>query len=100
MKVRARAPVAALCLSLVSPAPARADCEWAEDLFHLRGTSGAVRALVVFDDGSGEALYAAGDFTAAGDAPADRVARWDGSTWRALGAGINGARFATAGGTS
>jgi len=48
-----------------------------------------VGALVVFDDGSGPALYAGGDFTVAGGVPASRIARWDGTSWSALGSGMN-----------
>lgn len=40
--------------------------------------------LVVHDDGSGEALYAGGEFFEAGASGATRVARWDGSRWSAL----------------
>ncbi len=46
------------------------------------------RCLTTFDDGTGLALYAGGDFTSAGGAPAARVAKWDGATWSALGPGI------------
>jgi outer membrane protein assembly factor BamB len=35
-------------------------------------------------------VYAAGSFTKAGDVSALNIARWDGSNWRALGAGIFG----------
>jgi trimeric autotransporter adhesin len=48
---------------------------------------GWVYALAVFDDGSGPALYTGGTFTHAGGVPASRVAKWDGSTWSALGDG-------------
>jgi hypothetical protein len=44
----------------------------------------------VFDDGSGPALYAGGEFTTAGDVTASNIARWDGSTWSELGSGTNG----------
>jgi hypothetical protein len=53
-------------------------------------TAPAVRTLAVFDDGSGEALYAGGDFTAAGGVAASCVARWNGTGWSALGAGMGG----------
>jgi hypothetical protein len=46
-------------------------------------------ALCVFDDGSGPALYAAGDFSTAGGLPAQSIARWDGTTWSAMGAGFD-----------
>ena len=44
-----------------------------------------VHALAVFDDGSGPALYAGGDFTTAGGVAANRIAKWDGTSWSALG---------------
>lgn len=53
----------------------------------IHGSRG-VRALAVFDDGQGPALYAAGDFTVAGGLPAARIARWNGVAWSALGAGL------------
>ncbi len=45
-----------------------------------------VRALAV--DGQGN-LYAGGDFTKAGGIAANYIARWDGSTWSALGRGMD-----------
>jgi hypothetical protein len=51
---------------------------------------GGVRALCVFDDGTGPALFAAGTFDTAGAVPARQIAKWDGSTWSALGWGISG----------
>jgi hypothetical protein len=48
------------------------------------GLDGTVRALAVFDDGSGAALYATGTFTTAGGVPANNIARWDGASWSAL----------------
>ncbi|HEY3243013.1 MAG TPA: hypothetical protein VGM03_06635, partial [Phycisphaerae bacterium] len=62
------------------------------------GVDGTVRALTVFDhDGPGPdapALYAGGFFTSAGGIPANRVARWDGSSWSALGSGLSGPAYA------
>jgi hypothetical protein len=61
------------------------------------GTNGDVWALAVFDDGSGPALYVGGQFTGAGGVPANDVARWNGSSWSALGSGIvDGMVFALA----
>jgi len=54
------------------------------------GVFPAVYSLAVFDDGSGPALYAGGAFTLAGGVPANRVAKWDGSIWTALGSGVDG----------
>lgn len=55
-------------------------------------TNDEVRALVIFDDGLGDqpALYVGGDFTSVGGEPANHIARWDGTTWSALGGGIDG----------
>ncbi|MBL8860406.1 MAG: hypothetical protein JNK02_00195 [Planctomycetes bacterium] len=50
--------------------------------------SSTPRDLVVHDDGSGPALYAGGSFTAIGGITAYHVARWDGTTWAPVGAGI------------
>jgi len=53
------------------------------------GVDQRVLALAVFDDGSGPALYAGGSFRVAGGTAADRIARWDGTAWTALGSGMN-----------
>ncbi|MBI3423071.1 MAG: VCBS repeat-containing protein [Acidobacteria bacterium] len=47
--------------------------------------AGQVFALAL----NGTELYAGGDFTAAGGVTVNRVARWDGSAWTALGTGAN-----------
>jgi len=52
-----------------------------------------VASLAVFDDGTGPALYVGGYFNEAGDASAHSIARWDGTTWSALGDGIDGVLF-------
>lgn len=58
------------------------------------GVNGNGRAAVVWDDGSGDALYVGGHFTSAGGTIAHRVARWNGAAWSALtsplGQGTNG----------
>ncbi len=51
------------------------------------GVSGEIRALAVFDDGSGPALYVGGSFTLAGGSAANRIAKWNGSAWSSLGIG-------------
>ncbi len=53
------------------------------------GFSACVCALAVFDDGSGSALYAGGDFATAGGVETNNIARWDGTTWSALGGGAS-----------
>src|SRR4029078_8224714 len=47
-------------------------------------------ALCVHDDGSGAALYVGGNFTGAGGIAASKIARWNGSSWSAVGGGIQG----------
>lgn len=54
------------------------------------GYTPGVRALAAFDDGAGPALYAGGQFVSAGGHPASGVARWNGSSWSALGGGTDG----------
>jgi hypothetical protein len=56
--------------------------------------NGVVQALAVYDDGSGPALYAAGTFNTAGAGPANRIAKWDGASWTALGSGLDDAVLA------
>lgn len=61
------------------------------------GFNGTVRALAVFDDGSGPALYAGGMFSATADGvPVNRVAKWNGTAWSALGSGMGGPVLALA----
>ncbi|MFH0981547.1 MAG: hypothetical protein V2A79_08415 [Planctomycetota bacterium] len=55
----------------------------------MGGTVPYVYALTVFDDGTGPALYAGGRFTTAGGVPANRIAKWNGTQWSALGSGMN-----------
>ncbi|MCH8825055.1 MAG: hypothetical protein IH984_16290 [Planctomycetes bacterium] len=55
------------------------------------GMSNTVRALTVFDDGSGNGseLYAAGAFSSAGGNKVNHIAKWNGKAWLALGKGLN-----------
>lgn len=48
-----------------------------------------VRSMVVFDDGSGPALYVGGGFTQVGGVTASNIAKWDGTQWSNLGSGVN-----------
>jgi len=57
------------------------------------GFDSAVQELRVFNDGSGEALYAMGNFTHSGSTPIDHIARWNGSSWEPVGDGANGNVF-------
>ncbi len=57
--------------------------------------SSTIRALASFDEtGVGRALYAAGDFLVAGGQPAKHLARWNGSAWSSVAAGVDGSAYA------
>lgn len=53
-------------------------------------TGGEVRAMTVFDDGAGPALFVGGTFSNAGSVSARRIAKWDGKAWSALSSGMTG----------
>ncbi len=61
------------------------------------GMDGSVFALAGCSKcpGSGPGLYAGGAFQTAGGAAASAIARWDGSTWSPLGAGVGGQPIGT-----
>lgn len=67
-------------------------CEpaWTPGLFEALGTDGRVRAMEVFEDAGGPALYVAGNFDNVGALRVNKIARWDGRSWSALGAGVDG----------
>ncbi len=54
----------------------------------ISGSLGTVRSIAV-DPASGD-VYVAGAFNTAGGVRANNVARWDGSRWHAVGAGVTG----------
>jgi hypothetical protein len=82
-------------LPWVAAPVAAQSCEWASG-FQSPGASDPVRALAVFDDGKGSALYAGGEFTTAGDVAANRIAKWNSTQWSGLGSGMNGSVLALA----
>ncbi|MBU6412413.1 MAG: hypothetical protein KGS45_02980 [Planctomycetes bacterium] len=60
----------------------------------LVGTSSwRVRSLAPLPNGE---LVAGGSFTSAGGVAANRIARWNGSSWAPMGTGLNGTAFALA----
>lgn len=69
---------------------ASAQLEWVKGRFSLMGLDGPVSASVIYDDGTGPALYVAGHFQVAGGAKALNIAKWNGSCWLPLGSGIEG----------
>jgi hypothetical protein len=92
--------------------PTFSDADWVSLNPGLPGADGRVWAIAVDDSGN---VYFGGDFRFIGTVPANYVAKWDGSTWSALGSGMNqvvqalavsgtnlyaGGQFTTAGGVS
>src|SRR5207249_6450146 len=66
--------------------PTFSDANWISMNPSIPGANGLVSAAVV--DGSGN-FYIGGDFTIVGDVFANYVAKWNGSSWTALGSGMN-----------
>ena len=76
-----RAIAVSVAFGTFTAMPARAQCgEW-DARFAAPDLDGTVHAFTVFDDGSGSALYAGGEFVTAGGIAASRVAKWDGVHW-------------------
>lgn len=83
-----RLPASVVVLvSLAASAAAQCDLAW-QPGDPVPSTSHRVTALAVLPQGD---LVAGGWFEVAGTTRADRVARWDGSAWHPLGAGLNDA---------
>ena len=51
--------------------------------------TGPIYDMVVFDDGNGPDLYATGNFVWAGMTHVNKIARWSGTAWSALGSGLS-----------
>lgn len=66
------------------------NCEpmWTDRLFGGGGSVSNDKALAVYDDGAGPAIYVAGGFTNFAGV-AQNIAKWDGVTWSALAGGLN-----------
>jgi len=74
--------------------PANSIAQWNGSSWSALGSEldrgDAVSALCVFNDGTGPALYAGGTIYLAGGTPVNNIAKWNGSSWSALGTGITG----------
>jgi hypothetical protein len=82
--------LAVLLLCALGSAATAACNDW-QPGFEPRGFDGAVRALAragstIYAGGS---VYAGGIFGTAGEVSANNVARWDGTSWSALGTGVD-----------
>jgi len=62
---------------------------WRSHVTTSAGFSPNVFSLAVFDDGSGEALYAVGRFSSLDGIPGtSMIARWNGTAWSSVGGGL------------
>jgi hypothetical protein len=86
---RAGAAFAAATAITILAAPVAAQCEpeWHAMAGGTRGGAIGVRALTVFDDGSGPALYTGGGFRGFERVGSRGAARWNGFSWSRLGEG-------------
>lgn len=64
-----------------------ASCDAWNTQFSINGTDGTIRAVVA--DGLGN-VYIGGNFSLVGGVRANRVAKWNGTEWSALGSGLSG----------
>lgn len=69
--------------------PKGSEYGWQARFVGNHGPERIVRAMTIHDDGSGPALVIGGDFVTAGGLTVNRVARWNGQSWAALGTGVN-----------
>lgn len=76
---------------LLTAAPASAQCtdQWLPGN-GWAGLDAQVNATVVYDDGTGPAVYVGGHFTVAGEVIANKIARWDGTNWSPVSSGMDG----------
>lgn len=65
--------------------------DWIQELGSPGADSGIVASFAIHDDGKGPALYAGGSYGSIGGVPANRIAKWDGAAWSALGSGLSNA---------
>lgn len=77
--------VLSMVVPVVSSASAQGQCSsaWSEGLGPA--TLAGIYASAVYDDGTGSALYVAGDFNFIGGVHAQSVAKWDGRAFRPVG---------------
>src|SRR4249919_3318408 len=80
---------------LAAPAWAQCPSTW-DATIGAPGANDDVRAFASFDEGAGPRLFAGGDFTQMGGIAAAHIARWDGTSWTAIGTGFDGPVYALA----
>ena len=68
------------------------DERWADGFGMSNGVDGTINVVVQ----SGTGTYVGGNFTLAGGAVVNSVAKWNGTAWSSLGGGVNGSVYALA----
>ena len=82
---------------LVVASRSHAQClNWSTEFADNSPDNGSVYAIASHDDGSGPALCVGGSFTSSGGVPASRIAKWNGTSWSALGSGLDSTVYALA----
>ncbi len=81
----AKQPFAPTSLTNSSPG----DIGWKAG-FSNNGTNSPIRAIAI----EGKNVYVGGDFTTAGNSPANNIAMWDGIKWHSLGEGVDNEVYA------
>ncbi len=74
--------------------PAASIARWNGSSWNPLGSGlggGVARAIAVFDDGTGSALYVGGGFSSAGGHPVSGLARWNGTDWWPVPGHLDGA---------
>ena len=74
---------------IAQPSPSSCSPSWLPTFGAERGADRDVLAMAEYDDGTGAALYAGGTFSNMAGAPVNRIAKWDGTSWTALGSGMS-----------
>ena len=72
--------------------PTITDADWVALNTSIPGTDYDINAIAI----SGTDIYVGGAFAAAGSGLANRIAKWDGSAWSALGSGVSGTVYSLA----
>lgn len=83
--------LAALAIGAAPNAMSDDTCVWGWEALGegVTGNVVYIRAMTVFDDGSGPAIYVGGRFEHAGNEAVANIAKWDGTGWAAVGAGTD-----------
>lgn len=63
-------------------------CAW-QPGFSVEGSSGTIKAMTIFDDGDGSALYIGGYFATINGKSLGYIAKWDGLQWVSVGGGMD-----------